>query len=344
LSSTVSVRFPAAGWVPSPHVESPKVRAAPEVRTALRSLLPEFADAPLRPAGAGDCYEAWWVADRYIVRFAKGDAEHDASETLAVEMALLPTLAEVIDVQIPRPIRLGQDPATGRSVLVHEAVLGTPLLPAVWEDLSPAQRRAVAADVGRFVIQLQAVSIESASIQLPETRFHAVHHQPEAIERFVFNRMSASDVEVCRTLAREFDPCPPNRWVFVHGDLYNHHLLVAEDASLAGVIDFGDLGRGDPACDLGTLMDDFGVEFVSATFRPSSCRSDSSAHASTACGKLSPGRPRNWKPDPSKAWPSTCVALGSWPERSCADTTSHRTLWGRSPRSMPTPRDGPPVP
>jgi aminoglycoside 2''-phosphotransferase len=248
-------------------VESPQVRAAPEVRTALRSLLPELADAPLRPAGAGDCFEAWWVADRYILRFAKGDAEHDASEALAVEMALLPTLTEVIDVQIPRPIRLGQDPATGRSVLVHEAVLGTPLLPVVWEDLSPAQRRAVAADVGRFVLQLQAVSIESTSVALPETRFHGVNDQPEAIERFVFNRMPASDVEVCRTLAREFEPCPPDRWVLVHGDLYDHHLLLAEDASLAGVIDFGDLARGDPACDLGTLMDDFGIEFVSDLLR-----------------------------------------------------------------------------
>ncbi|MBV1856895.1 MAG: aminoglycoside phosphotransferase family protein, partial [Nannocystaceae bacterium] len=244
-------------------VESPEVRTVPRVRAALRSIAPDLADAPLRPAGVGESFEAWWIADRYIVRFAKDGAESDASDPLAAEMAVLPVIAKSVDVRIPLPVKLGQDPDTGRSVLVHEAVVGAPLLPGVWEELTPAQRRALATDVGRFVCQLQAVSTESATVQLPETRFHGVHHNPEAIERLVFSRMSAGDIDWCKGLARDFHACPSERWVLVHGDLYDHHLLVSDDKSLAGIIDFGDLGRGDPACDLGTLMDDFGIEFVS---------------------------------------------------------------------------------
>jgi aminoglycoside phosphotransferase (APT) family kinase protein len=228
------------------------------VRVALRSLLPELAEAPVRLAGSGECYEAWWVGDRHIVRFAPTDPDPGFS----VEMAVLPRLAEAIETPIPRPLRLGRDPTTGGAVLVQEAVIGTPLLPEVWAGLNEAQRRSLAAEIGRFLAQLQAVPLALASVELPEARFHGKHLQPQAIEQTVFPRMPAADVAACRALAEAFEPCPPASWVFAHDDLYNHHVLIRDDASLAGVIDFGDLGRGDPNCDLGTLLDDFGLDFV----------------------------------------------------------------------------------
>jgi aminoglycoside phosphotransferase (APT) family kinase protein len=45
-----------------------------------------------------------------------------------------------------------------------------------------------------------------------------------------------------------------------HGDLHPANILLAADGSLAGVIDFGDVGAGDPAVDLavGWLMFDAG--------------------------------------------------------------------------------------
>jgi aminoglycoside phosphotransferase (APT) family kinase protein len=48
--------------------------------------------------------------------------------------------------------------------------------------------------------------------------------------------------------------------MMLHGDLHPGNILVADDGSLAGVIDFGDVGAGDPAVDLavGWLMFDAG--------------------------------------------------------------------------------------
>jgi aminoglycoside phosphotransferase (APT) family kinase protein len=57
--------------------------------------------------------------------------------------------------------------------------------------------------------------------------------------------------------ARAWDGPP----MMLHGDLHPGNILLAADGSLAGVIDFGDVGAGDPAVDLavGWLMFDAGA-------------------------------------------------------------------------------------
>ncbi|HEX9227390.1 MAG TPA: phosphotransferase, partial [Arthrobacter sp.] len=57
--------------------------------------------------------------------------------------------------------------------------------------------------------------------------------------------------------ARAWDGPP----MMLHGDLHPGNVLLADGGSLAGVIDFGDVGAGDPAVDLavGWLMFDAGA-------------------------------------------------------------------------------------
>nr|WP_306908153.1 phosphotransferase [Arthrobacter sp. B3I9] len=49
--------------------------------------------------------------------------------------------------------------------------------------------------------------------------------------------------------------------MMIHGDLHPGNILRADDGALAGVIDLGDVGAGDPAVDLavGWLMFDAGT-------------------------------------------------------------------------------------
>ncbi|MET1063672.1 MAG: phosphotransferase, partial [Arthrobacter sp.] len=59
--------------------------------------------------------------------------------------------------------------------------------------------------------------------------------------------------------------CAAKAWdgppMMLHGDLHPGNVLLAGGGSLAGVIDFGDVGAGDPAVDLavGWLMFDAGT-------------------------------------------------------------------------------------
>ena len=236
-----------------------------QLRSAVGSVVPALERAELSPAGSGQCYDAWWIGDRHVVRVAKGE---DCARALAVEMEVLPELAEAIDAAIPMPVGLGEEPSTGRRFLVHEAVPGVPLLPPLRSALSAAQRRTLAAALGRFLVQLQGQRVAPAAVSLPEARYHAVLGNREVIERVVFPRMIARHVDACRAIADAFEPCPRSAWVLVHSDLYDHHILLrADDRTLRGVIDFGDLSEGDPACDLSTLMDDFGLDFVQEVAR-----------------------------------------------------------------------------
>ena len=59
--------------------------------------------------------------------------------------------------------------------------------------------------------------------------------------------------------------CAAQAWdgppTMLHGDLHPGNILLTDGGSLAGVIDFGDVGAGDPAVDLavGWLMFDVGA-------------------------------------------------------------------------------------
>ncbi|MEM6993869.1 MAG: phosphotransferase [Myxococcota bacterium] len=210
----------------------------------------------LRPAGAGECCRAWWVGEEHIVRVALDPCVDSALET---EAEVLPLVSRAVDTAIPEPVHLGHDPSTGRRFLVHRAVIGASL-EDTWPQLEAAARERIACALGRFLEQMQGVPLASLSVELPKART-PLDLRAELIDELVFPGMSAREVSACRALRNAFEPCPREAWTLVHADLYNHHVRV-RDQALAGVIDFGDLCAGDPDCDLGSLMDDFGVEFV----------------------------------------------------------------------------------
>ncbi len=88
----------------------------------------------------------------------------------------------------------------------------------------------------------------------------------EEIERKVFPYCDSYSKEYCRLVFRplmadeHFTDYQP---VLIHGDFMPYHILVNKDTNrLSGIIDFGMSGIGDPAYDIGLLLDNYGEAFV----------------------------------------------------------------------------------
>ncbi|BDZ65161.1 phosphotransferase [Agromyces mangrovi Wang et al. 2018] len=171
--------------------------------------------------------------------------------TLEGEYRWLPRIAPQLPVAVPLPLALGR-PADGYPwhwtvcrwlVGEHPVVEGE-------ADASPATRTRqhdLARDLAAFARAMRDLDPDGA----PTTAWP----RPLAEEdEFVSARLAAVNTQLAALGAHDLDAIwstarsarPPANRTWIHGDLSPGNLLVA-DGRLAGVLDFGTMGLGDPA-------------------------------------------------------------------------------------------------
>ena len=171
------------------------------------------------------------------------------AELLLKEHTLLPALAPRLPLQIPVPQRLGQPSERFPSHwIVTTWVGGDPA------DRAPATRGAEAADtLAAFLAALHQPAPDHAPAgqdgqggPLAGTGEGFAHSLKEATERGL-----VSDPDAVREVWDDALAAPD--WtgsaLWLHADLHPANLLTA-DGNFCGVVDFGDMCAGDPACDL----------------------------------------------------------------------------------------------
>ncbi|WP_394617865.1 aminoglycoside phosphotransferase family protein [Lentzea sp. JNUCC 0626] len=217
------------------------------VTELLRDQHPDLAGLPLRFGARGWDNQLWRLGDDYAVRLPW--ATEDADELLLKEFALLPGLAPGLPLPIPVPHRLGRPSARfPRSWIVTTWLAGEPAdrAPATWGDQAAdtlaafltALHRPAAGDVpaGRHLRGGPLARIAAGFGQLLDE---------------VIGRGLLSNNEVLRAVWA--DALKAGEWegppVLLHGDLHPANVLT-DNGDFCGVIDFGDLCAGDPACDL----------------------------------------------------------------------------------------------
>ncbi len=180
-----------------------------------------------------------------LVRLPSGD--HYAGQ-VATEQRWLPYLASSLPLSIPTPLALGV-PASGYpwSWSVYRWLDGEPASTGTVADLAE-----LASSLGRFLSALQ--SIDTAGGPVPGPRnFHrggvlgiydAYSRQAIAALKGKIDGGAATAVWE-KALASKWQRLP----VWVHGDISASNLLV-KAGRISAVIDFGQLGIGDPARDL----------------------------------------------------------------------------------------------
>jgi aminoglycoside phosphotransferase (APT) family kinase protein len=207
------------------------------VRRLLATQLPQLADLPLvRIEAWGTDHAIFRLGDDLSVRLAR---RAGPSEPGGKELDWLPRLAPQLPLEIPVPVAQGRPSAAYPWFWDIVTWVDGETVPVTEIDAIQAAR-----DLAAFIGSLQEVDPSGApqgrGIPLAERN----ESMPFWIERFTGNPAALAEWERALTL-------PP--WegppVWHHGDLDVRNWLV-RDGRISGVIDWGSMGVGDPACDV----------------------------------------------------------------------------------------------
>jgi aminoglycoside phosphotransferase (APT) family kinase protein len=207
------------------------------VRRLLAEQFPEWAGLPLcRIEPSGTVNAIFRLGDDLSVRLARRDGP---TEPGGKELDWLPHLAPQLPLAIPVPVAQGR-PSTAYPWFwdVHTWVDGG-TVPVGEIDAIEAAR-----DLAAFVASLQQIDPSGA----PQGRGIPLAERNEAMPFWVerFSGDPAALLEWERALTVPPWEGPP---VWHHGDLDVRNWLV-RDGRISGVIDWGSMGVGDPACDV----------------------------------------------------------------------------------------------
>ncbi|MDG4821852.1 aminoglycoside phosphotransferase family protein [Asanoa sp. WMMD1127] len=240
------------------------------VARLLRAQHPDLADRPLTLVANGWDNVIFRLGDDLCVRLPRREV---AVQLIVNEQRWLPALAPRLAVSVPAPVRVGQ-PGDGYP---------WPWSICAWVDgeiasrVPVVERRAVAGSLAEFMNRLHV----PAPAEAPVNAVRGVplsHRDGQIQERLTSGKLAREDE--LRRLWDELKATPawegPELWL--HGDPHPANLVLrGNPATLAAVLDFGDLTAGDPATDLaaawlvfdppGRAVFQAGVEADPATWR-----------------------------------------------------------------------------
>ncbi len=215
------------------------------VSRLVREQFPQWASLPIRPvAQSGHDNRTFHLGSDMTVRLPSGK---DYVPQIEKEAKWLPFLAKGLTLPISCPVVMGL-PAEGYPYpwSVNRYIPGDTLCRENIFDME-----CFAGELAHFLKQLQGLD---------------THHAPVAGAHNFYRGASPAvyDAETQRALDKQKDVLPTETlraiwarsiattWdlapVWIHGDIAPGNLLV-RDGHLCGVIDFGIMGIGDPACD-----------------------------------------------------------------------------------------------
>lgn len=216
------------------------------VRRLIAGQFPQWSQLPIRPVTPSSWdNRTFRLGDTMVVRLPSGE---DYAEQVAKEQRWLPILAASLPLSIPMPLALGQ-PAPGYpwSWSVYRWLEGESASSGTVADLTE-----LASSLGRFLSALQRIDAAGGPVPGPHN-FHrggALGIYDGQTRQAIAALKGKIDVDAATAV---WEAALASAWqrplVWVHGDISAGNLLV-QAGRLSAVIDFGQLGVGDPACDL----------------------------------------------------------------------------------------------
>jgi aminoglycoside phosphotransferase (APT) family kinase protein len=260
---------------------TPEVVVSAELaRSLIEEQFPSLVPATVEPLGVGWDNKAFQVNEEYVFRFPRRQV---VVALIEAEARVMPGIASRLPLRVPVVTFHGQ-----RSSAFAWPFIGHRMIPgqtACRAALSEAERIAAAEPLGRFLAALHSLPIGEAT-RLgagpdPIAKLDLGKRLPKAHE-LVARLAAVGLIDDAGTLRELLDAVPtsyvPRADTLVHSDLYVRHLLVDEDRLLVGIIDWGDVHRGDPAVDLTIAL-----TFLPPAARPIFCAAYGPVEESTWC-------------------------------------------------------------
>jgi aminoglycoside phosphotransferase (APT) family kinase protein len=207
------------------------------VRRLLAAQFPHWAELPVEPlASSGTVNALYRLGEDLVVRLPRLEW---GARALALDREWLPRLAPLVPVEIPVPVATGAPSA--------ELPWEWGIYPSLEGDHPDCD--ADPEPLAEFVRALHDVRLAAGP---PAPRGRPLSEAQDESARAALRELEGViDVGAASAAWEASLAAPP--WVgppvWIHGDLLPGNLLV-RDGRLTGVIDWGSLGVGDPACDL----------------------------------------------------------------------------------------------
>ncbi|MET9490958.1 aminoglycoside phosphotransferase family protein [Nocardia sp. NPDC006630] len=237
------------------------------VRDLLRDQHPDLADYPVRLGARGWDNQLWRLGGDLAVRLPWATESSDA--LLYKEYTWVPTLAPRLPLPVPVPQRFGEPSER----------FPRPWIVTTWVSGTPADR----APITRAVESATALAVFVSALHQPASEQAPLGRDrggplADYSEGFARQLASATELGLIRDPGAvravwEHAVAAPN-WdgppLWLHADLHPANVLTTV-GTLCGVIDFGDLCAGDPACDLAAawiLLPDGAIDLFHNTYQP----------------------------------------------------------------------------
>jgi aminoglycoside phosphotransferase (APT) family kinase protein len=216
------------------------------VRALLSQQAPHWADLPIDPVtSTGTDNALFRLGDRMVVRVP---LRPSASWQIERERSWLPVLAPRLPLEVPVPLFGG-----ARSEAYPWSWSVYPWLDGEDATVARVDLPRAAHDLAAFILALQAIDATGGPPPGAENfgRGAPLETRDEYTRRAIYGARHLVDVDaVTAAWERALDaPAWDRPPVWIHGDIAAGNLVVRE-GQLCGVIDWGGLAVGDPACDL----------------------------------------------------------------------------------------------
>jgi aminoglycoside phosphotransferase (APT) family kinase protein len=227
------------------------------IHELIYSQFSQLSSMPIKKIGSGFDNTVYRVGEEFIFRFPRREI---AIQGLRTEGRMLPKLEDFITIPYSKPLFYGE----GNDVY-PAPFMGYTYLPGSFPlGLTDDQRALSTSTLAQFLRRLHTFPVKVAlenNVKYDSRNLLNIVLKKEKMLRFLTVLTPHLLDEEHHLLSaylhqlKTDDVTPRN--VFLHGDLHFKNIMVKESGKVSGIIDWGDMTVGHPACDLSIVYSFF---------------------------------------------------------------------------------------